>query len=157
MKTNLSSSLRLSLNKTKEKFIKRFDDSYSILIIYKSKSYLFFKLVTRIRLIFFSKKLISGRLTSSGDDVSSCFNSLFGFLLFVIFLFCLSSFVDADEDRSSVENTRINSKLYLRKILYYLHLISFSVNGIPKSRFNDVIISIVGNKLYRADELNLCT
>ena len=41
--------------------------------------------------------------------------------------------------------------------IYHLHFISFSVNGTPKSRFNEVIISIVGNKLYRADELNLCT
>jgi hypothetical protein len=50
------------------------------------------------------------------------------------------------------------SNLLNQKIsIYHLHFISFSVNGTPKSRFNEVIISIVGNKLYRADELNLCT
>jgi len=45
----------------------------------------------------------------------------------------------------------ISIKIYLNIDL--LHLISSSVNGIPKSLFNDVIISIVGKRWCRADEL----
>ena len=82
-------------------------------------SYLILRLEIRTFSIFLVKKLVVDRRILLLDGISSCFNSLseqFLCSILLLGLLCSSFVVDADSDRSSIENTEENQNSIDQKL-----------------------------------------